>query len=608
MGTTLGGVFDRGAALKTLLTQSFWIRAKALSLSGLLCSGLLFLGASVEAAETEFANLESLNYDEVCGVTTAGRTGCIKSQESATWIPNPVGNLTTAYQNELFGCGKDADGWQCWKMTAGSINGTSFDVLYRKLLEGAKPASVRLSTTNACSVNLKTSALHCILPNWQTRPKELIKKPKNEIRAIGVHNDYVCWADGNLIECQADYRPWIWPIKMEISKPLEIAVGDDYICARSLTESKCWSEQAAKPEIAVDTAIEIKSAQSWLPRRDVLCALTKEKRFVCAKPSTGEILDYQESSHLIPKEFSEPNIEVQDAWASDSSGCVKLKNGTVTCWSWLSSSLTQVEFREPVNMIFGAGQAPCGLLQSGQVECRLTYIDSATLPKPDRVRIEFGGYNKCFWNAGGIECRGRSEKIEFKSVKAVSVSSSGEALCVVGVQRSAAHSFDSVKCFSYNSELNNPPFELSNPVKVAISEDRACAISDEGLTCWGDSYQGFPPPTNVSNPKKLLLASAHGCVLDDFGFACWGDLSNLQLEVPQGLEQPGRVKDFALGSSLTCVTLAAGNVECWGRDFDGTGQPPSLQNTTSILGRGSLFCALADTGLHCWGGYTDLPR
>jgi hypothetical protein len=585
------------------LKQNFRISASALSMAA-----LLFCAASVEAANTEFANLESINYDEVCGVTAAGKTACLKSQETATWIPDPVGNLSSAHQNDVFGCGKDADGWQCWKMTAGAINGTSFDLLFRKFLESAKPNSVRLSTSNACSVNLKTSALHCIMPYWQTRSKELIKSPKYEIRAIGVHNDYVCWADGNLIECQAEYRPWAWPKKMEISKPLEIAVGDNFICARSLTESKCWSEEAAKPEVAVDTTIEIKSAQSWLPRRDVLCALTKDKRFICAKPSTGEILDYQESGYSVPKEFWEPNPDVQDAWASESSGCVNLNNGSVTCWSQWNSSLTQVEFREPVNMIFGAGYAPCGLLQSGQVECRLTYIDSATLPKPDRVRIEFGGYNKCFWNSGGIECRGRNEKIEFKSVKSVAVSSSGEALCVVGVQRAAAHGFDSVKCFSYNSDLTNPPFEFSNPTKVAVSEDRACAISDDGLTCWGESYQGFPPPTNVSNPKKLMLATSHGCVLDDFGFACWGDLANLQLEVPSGLEQPGRVKDFALGSSLTCVTLEAGNVECWGRDFDRTGQPPPLQNTTSILGRGSLFCALDETGLHCWGGYTDLPR
>jgi len=585
------------------MKQQFWIRIAAASKAA-----ILLFAISANAAKTDFKSLESINYDEVCGVNVAGKTTCLKGQDTATWIPDPVGVLTTAYQNDVFGCGKDVDGWQCWKMTLGFINGTSFDLQFRKLLEAAKPNSIRLSTSGACSINQKSSALHCLMPYWQTRSKELFKNPKNEIRAIGVHDDYVCWADGNLIECQAEFRPWAWPKKMEIVNPVEIAIGDDFICARSLTESKCWSEKAPQLGVAVDTAIELKTAQSWFPRRDALCALTKDQRVVCSKPGTGEILDYNESGHSIPQEFAQTNLEVKSAWASDANACVNLKNGQVVCWSWWNSSLNQVEFREPVNMIFGSGYAPCGILQSGQAECRLTYIDSATLPKPDRVRIEFGGYNKCFWNSGGIECRGRNEKIEFKSVKAVSISSNGEALCVVGVQHAAAHDFESVKCFSYNTDLNTPPFEFSNPTTVAVSEDRACAISDDGLTCWGASYQGVPPPSNVSNPKKLLLASSHGCILDDFGFACWGDLANLQLEIPSGLNQPGRITDFALGSSRTCVTLDTGNIECWGRDFDRSGSPPALNKTTSILGRGSLFCALAETGLHCWGGYTDLPK
>ncbi len=493
-------------------------------------------------------------------------------------------------------------------MASGFINGTSLESNFRKFLENAKPESLRLSTSNTCSINQKTKSLHCLMPYWDSHAKELHKRPKSEIRAIGVHNDYVCWADGDLIECEADYRPWVWPKKMDIAKPIEIALGDNYICARSLTESKCWSENAAPANRAVVLAPELTDALSWHSRREALCGLTADRRVVCAKPATGAVYDYQESGHSIPLEYSKPNSEIKAVWVSDSNGCVNLNDGMAKCWSWWNPTLTDVEFREPVAMIFGAGYSPCGILQSGQAECRLTYIDSATLPKPDRVKIEFGGYNKCFWNSGGIECRGRAEKTEFKSVKSVAASSNGEALCVVGVQRSSALDFDSVRCFSYNTELNSPPFELSNPLSVAVNEDRACAVSDEGLTCWGESYEGTPPPNNISQPKKLLMANSHGCILDDFGFACWGDLANLQLEVPLGIEQPGRVTDFALGSSRTCVILDSGSVECWGRDFDHSGPPPLLQNTTSIVGRGSLFCALDKSGLHCWGGYTDLPK
>lgn len=573
-----------------------------------LVSAFVFQMNRANAFVTDFTKLESISYDEVCGLSSSGKTKCFKGQESPTWVPDPVGKISEAYQNDIFGCGKDGASWSCWKMTAGLIKGVTLDEKFRKLLENAKPNTVQLSISNLCGVDKKSSSLHCLMPYWNSGSQEIQKKPKTEIRAIGAHDNYVCWADGDKIECQFNYQPWPIPKKMELTKPVEIKLGDSFLCARSLDEAKCWSDKSTPYNVPTVMPLEIAKAQTWMALEDSICAFTTDQRIVCANPTSGALLDPQQQGSMIPVSYQQPNSDVQNVWGSESYGCVNLKNGSVQCWTWWSGSANAVDFREPVERLFGSGSTPCGILQSGQVECRMYYIDSSTLPKPDRVRVEFGGYNRCFWNSGGIECRGRTEKIEFKSVKSVSTASSGEVICVVGVQRSSPSDFDSVRCFTYNTDLVNPPFDLSNPIAVAASEERACAVSDEGLTCWGTGYQGSPPPTNVSNPKKLLMATSHGCILDDFGFACWGDLANLQLEIPAGLDQPGKVTDFALGTSRTCVTLDTGDVECWGRDFDRSGPPPKLSKTTSILGRGSLFCALADSGLHCWGGYSDLPR
>jgi hypothetical protein len=114
-------------------------------------------------------------------------------------------------------------------------------------------------------------------------------------------------------------------------------------------------------------------------------------------------------------------------------------------------------------------------------------------------------------------------------------------------------------------------------------------------------------PNTVSQQKKVEMSSRHACAIDQFGFVCWGELTALDLQIPKGLDQPGRVIDFALGASRTCVILDTGYVECWGRDYELSGLPPATVGATSILGRSGLFCALDTTGVHCWGGDTSLP-
>lgn len=558
-----------------------------------------------------FQTLESLNYDEVCGLDQTGKTVCHRGREAATWIPDSIGRLRTTFQNELFGCGQDEDGWKCWRMVSGWYENHVNEKFIRNFLEEIEPSTLRLSPTSVCGLERKAKSLSCLTPPWEARPKTWRRPISHRLTALGVHDNYVCWGDGDSLMCEEEYVRWRVPKQIRLTDINEIKLGDTYLCARSTKEAKCWSEDSGAPTLQSLPQRFVEATQ-WHARRESLCALTRSGSLVCLNPRTGLDLDPASPGNSIPTEYAKPNADLESIWISDSHGCALRNSGVVQCWSWWNSSTFKVDFTESVESLFGSGYSPCGRLASGQAECRLSYIEGRTLPKGDRIRVEFGGYNKCFWNEGGVDCRGRADSIGFKSVKAIAASSSADSMCVIGMLENSSFSYDTIRCFSSHSALQVPPDELRNPTMVAVHQDRACAISEEGLTCWGDSFAGTTVPTTIVGAKKIRLSDSHGCLIDSFGFTCWGDLTNLKLEVPPGLEHPGRIVDFALGSSRTCAVLDSGEVQCWGRDFDSSGPPPKFESATHIVGRGSLFCAIGKTdagqGLHCWGGYTDLPR
>ena len=558
------------------------------------------------ATAAQLVKLESMAWDEVCGVDTKGLTTCVKSNGDATVIPETVGALTRGFSNELVSCGLDQGKVKCWKEWSGTdvVNGTTVAKAVRKLLESVKPETVKTSPWNICGELAASGELTCIVPNWGSiSTRAFREKPKRKITAIGVDSDTICWGDGDLVEssisCRAHQSTWQWPLDMKMKGLIEIAVHDDRICARSKTEAQCWS-----PGAVIQLPADIITAKSWSFNSEGLCAHTQDSRIVCVDPVTGVILPTG-LGNAIPVEYTLPNLDIKQLWTSSGTACVVHENGTVACWYWWNATAKPIIFSRPVLQLFGSSYAPCGMLDNGQVECRFESYESQTLKDTDRVRVAFGGWNKCFWNSSGVDCRGRVDGPSFRSVKDFATSQFGEAICAVGTLASNPSQIDVVQCASYYPEMRTPPTALRNPTAVATSADQACALSDEGLTCWGTPYPDIAYPANVFSATRLAMSPRHGCVIDQFGLACWGDLTALELEIPSGLEQPGRVLDVAVGASRTCAILDTGQVECWGRDYELSGPPPVLNGATSILGRSGLFCAIDKTGLHCWGGDTD---
>lgn len=558
-------------------------------------------------ARPDLLTLETLNYDEVCGLDRSGQTACVRGGGALpTEVPDTVGELKNGFSNFFASCGFDQDGLKCWSLDNSSewIDGVIASRAYRQFFEDSDTSTLRLSGSNACGLNRKTRELHCLTPYWSRLPNRSFHlKSRSPIVGFDTDDDLICFAQASgptaTIFCESPDASDLWS-EMKFENLKELKVGSNWVCARSTSEATCWSRSTQ-----TNLPSEFVTAKSWHSNRTGLCALTSDPRVACLNPKTGTDL---------PPYFSLPSIYMSaypglaELWASADQGCVRLIDQSVQCWYWSRGSTSSKVFSGgPVVELFGATDQPCARYENGQAEC---YSRSRTLKSSDRVRLDFGPYSKCFWNASGVDCRGYiiSNDISFKSVRDVANSRDGDSLCVVGLPTDDFSGFDSVRCWSYEPSVEVPPFPLSNPTSVATAGTRSCAISDEGLTCWGVPYADIAVPLNVISPRKVDMSSRHACVTDDFGFVCWGELKDLELEIPSGLEQPGVVIDFALGESRTCAVLNTGQIQCWGRDYELSGSPPVSTSATSILGRNGLFCALDATGPHCWGGETTLPK
>jgi hypothetical protein len=577
----------------------------------------------------QFQKLESLRFDEVCGLGIDGQTVCYNANGGPTWIPDTVGKLQTAFQNDFFGCGEDEDGWKCWSMEYGSDGIIKTNTIVRNFLAAISSDMMQVTYGIACAEDNQTKELVCMAPYWNNNPK-LWRRPVSErLSAIGVHPQYVCWGDADKIHCENENSLWQPPTAINLVGLKEIKLGPDFLCARSENEAKCWSEKESSRTIQ-SLPVEFVDAKSWHARYDALCALTKDLSLKCLDPRTGIELDPQLNEHFIPAEFRSPNPDIRSAWfsfswTSNDRGCVLKTDGNVQCWMSSGKPLVfKGEFFDTVDRFLASPMTFCGMLRSGQIECPL--IERRSLPKTTRIRIEIGGnFGACAWNEGGVNCVGRySELVKFESIRNFTMSKSYDgSTCLIGIELNSPFKTETIRCLSYDPAIEAVPESLRNPTLVSVYQDRACAVADDGVTCWGKSFNegphSAPIPNSVMGAKKILVSESHGCLIDDFGFSCWGNLANNDLIVPADLERPGRVVDFALGRADTCAVLDSGEVLCWGRETNSsTLSVPKFENASSIIGSPSvygdmsLFCAIGKTesgpGLHCWGSDTYLPQ
>lgn len=118
-------------------------------------------------------------------------------------------------------------------------------------------------------------------------------------------------------------------------------------------------------------------------------------------------------------------------------------------------------------------------------------------------------------------------------------------------------------------------------------------------TAWADK----PIPLSVSNPKMAVSGEDHACVLDDNGVACWGKNYAGQIDVPT-LIQPTAI---AAGEYHTCA-VDQGAVKCWGSNSLGQIDVPPMTGATTVVAGKAFTCALDSGEVKCWGYDFNFPK
>jgi len=179
------------------------------------------------------------------------------------------------------------------------------------------------------------------------------------------------------------------------------------------------------------------------------------------------------------------------------------------------------------------------------------------------------------------------------------------------------------------------------PMKIVAGTRHACVLAADGsVWCWGDSAQGqggangvtVLDPTQVSLGDTATLIAAGGAntcaVLTDNSLKCWGQNNVGQLGIGStdgiahytpttvsSIPASFSVASIDIGTGSVCVSSAANEVWCWGKNNYGqlgTGATAASVSTpgrtlalgglaSSVAAGADHSCAVVGAGLMCFG-------
>ncbi len=187
--------------------------------------------------------------------------------------------------------------------------------------------------------------------------------------------------------------------------------------------------------------------------------------------------------------------------------------------------------------------------------------------------------------------------------------------------------------------------DIGQPQSIAAGGSNTCATTTTGqIRCWGSNgvgqlgrgvdalLQSSNKPVSVfripGGAKKVTVGQFYACALVDDLFACWGGNTFGQFgngstegsQLPIVIALPDVAEAIGAGIQTMCATIK-GKGYCWGDNaaFQGgseadqrivqpkevTGLPALVSGAGSIAAGRQHSCALAKTGLFCWGNNTS---
>jgi hypothetical protein len=266
------------------------------------------------------------------------------------------------------------------------------------------------------------------------------------------------------------------------------------------------------------------------------------------------------------------------------------------CWGDMSEGLQTEALLAGASFVSIADRRWCAL-KNGQVVC--SGGDAPQLQTPatsvataTTYDIYGSGYCEfsCAVAAGNAYCWGWYRGQSVGEPVAVDGLSGAVDMIAVGRQ-SCAVVAGGVKC--WQNSVSAPIVDIeglaSGVTRIATGGQHSCAVVSGGLRCWGSNSYGQlgasgdgAKPVVVFGPGSdvwdVAIGSRHSCALIGGGVQCWGNNQYGQLgndtetdsSVPvpvYGLES--NVVALASGSDHNCALTTAGEVRCWGANFEG---------------------------------------
>jgi hypothetical protein len=318
----------------------------------------------------------------------------------------------------------------------------------------------------------------------------------------------------------------------------------------------------------------------------------------------------------------------------DTHGCAIRTDGTIGCWGNAASQRTAAPAGTFTDLSCGDAGC-CALNDAGSPTCW-----GAGLTPPADVgslgAVAVGPTFVCGIRAAdnSMTCWGVGPAVDTAPSGTFLALSAGDShVCAIDTNRA-------IICWGADAagQLDLP--EGSDFIRISSGGDQSCAIDDLGQsTCWGTG-QGTPGP----GLDRIALGARHGCGWRGDQITCWGDATWFQGRAPitEGAVQvsvgsfghacyvdtSGRASCFgsntsnkatapngnfvsvSAGYDHTCGVLSDGSALCWGGDGDGQATPPpdAGQTYSSVTAGRLQTCAIAASGLVCWGrNYAGVP-
>ncbi len=230
----------------------------------------------------------------------------------------------------------------------------------------------------------------------------------------------------------------------------------------------------------------------------------------------------------------------------------------------------------------------CGLTSGGRVLCWGDW--SYPSPGSNYVALSTGKSHVCAITTDEhIECWGQDklDQLDAPSGSYTSLSLGGWFGCAVNTS-------DEVRCWGDDDKgKTDPPDTLGAVKQVASGRSHACAVETDRVECWGWDFHG---QLGLGSGSMIAVSENYSCARFG-GWHCVGENEYGQAD-PPGFED---YVQLSAGDTHACGLTEAGNIECWGSNFDGESDPPDGTFTLVTAGESHTCGLTSDHRVICFG-------